>query len=160
MRLIRLTAFSFIFFTTVLSFSSCEKESESKKGVLNQKTGIVMSGAQVVPASTSAALGSLDVTYTKGTKNLGYKFSWSGLSGVPTGIGVYGLAPVGYTVSPTTPFQTISITGLGVSGSYSGTMLIDGVVAKEENLLAGLYYILIRTAANPAGEIRGQIKFE
>jgi hypothetical protein len=31
---------------------------------------------------------------------------------------------------------------------------------KEENVLNGQYYILIRTAAYPAGEIRGQITFQ
>ena len=119
-----------------------------------------MSGAQNVPASTSSALGTMDVSYIKGTKQLNYKITWSGLSGNPTGIGVYGLAPAGFGLPPTTPFQTISVTGLTANGTYSGNLLVDEVAVKEENVLNGLYYIAIRTAAFPAGEIRGQIKFQ
>jgi hypothetical protein len=160
MKLIKLTAFSLFLLASVLTLSSCEKDAEAKKTYLYAKTGIPMTGAQNVPASTSSAVGSLDVTYIKGTRQLSYKFSWTGLTGAPTGVGIYGLAPLGYAVSPTTPIQTIALTGLTATGSYSGTLLVDGVVIKEQDLLNGLYYVLIRTAANPGGEIRAQIKFQ
>lgn len=160
MKLIKLTAFSFILFTSVLSFSSCEKSNEVKKSNRYEKSDIPMTGAQVIPNSTSNALGKLRVGYIKGTGQLSYNVSWSGLTGNPTGFGIYGLAPIGYAVSPASPVQTISTSGLTTTGSYSGTLTVDGVVVKEENIINGLYYVMIRTAANPAGEIRGQVKFQ
>ncbi|HEX6193065.1 MAG TPA: CHRD domain-containing protein [Chitinophagaceae bacterium] len=160
MKLIKLTAFPLFLFSVLLSLGSCEKSSEAKKGNLYAKSGILVSGAQVVPVSASPALGSMDVSYIRTDKLLNYKLTYSGLSGTPTGVGLYGLAPVGYGVSPTTPFQVIPLTGLTTSGTISGNLLVDNISVKEENVLNGQYYILIRTAAYPAGEIRGQITFQ
>jgi hypothetical protein len=160
MKLIKLTAFTAFSFLSVLLLGSCEKSDEAKKANTYTKTNITMSGAQVIPLSTSNALGSIDVGYIRGTKQLSYKVSWSGLSGNPTGIGLYGPAPIGFGLPPTPPLQVIPITGLTTSGSLSGTLLVDEVVVKENVLLSGMYYIMIRTAAFPAGEIRGQIVFQ
>ena len=157
MKLIKLTAYSLLVIALPIVLASCEKSAEAKKVNLYAKSNIVMSGAQNVPASTSNALGSMDVSYIRGTKLLNYKVTWSGLSGNPTGFGLYGPAPLGFGLPPTTPLQTISVTGLGTSGTYSGNLLVDGSLVKEEAVLSGLYYIAIRTAAFPAGEIRGQI---
>lgn len=159
MKWIKLTAISLSLFATLLTLNSCEKDAEAKKAVLFAKTEIPMTGAQVVPANASPALGKLDVTYIKGTKSLSYKFTWGGLTGNPTGIGIHGLAPIGYGASAT-PIQVIPITGLTANSSYSGNLLVDGVAVKEENLLNGLYYVMIKTAANPNGEIRAQIIFQ
>ncbi len=160
MNRIKLTVLFTSFIALLFSLGACEKSAEAKKGTHYTKSGIVMSGAQVVPTSASPALGSMDVFYIRGTKTLNYTVTWSGLSGNPIGIGVYGLAPMGYAVPPTTPLQTISTSGKGTTGTFSGTLLVDGVVVKEENVLNGLYYIAMRTAAWPAGEIRGQIRFQ
>lgn len=161
MKLIRLTALASLAFALLISTSSCEKNAEKKKQTDYQKTDIPMTGANVVPLSTSTALGKLSVFYTKETRTLSYTFTWSGLSGNPVvGIGVYGLAPEGYAVSPTTPVQTISTTGLLATGTFTGSLLADGSVIKEQDLLNGMYYIQLRTAAFPAGEIRAQIKFQ
>lgn len=160
MQLFKLTAFSLLLSAAVFGFSSCEKSEELKKNSQYEKTDIPMTGAQVVPVSASPAIGKLSVYYVKNTGIMSYKISWGGLTGNPTGIGVYGLAPVGYAVSPTTPVQTISTTGLTANGSYSGNLTVDGVLVKEQDVLNGLYYVMIRTAANPAGEIRAQVKFQ
>ncbi|MCE2704544.1 MAG: hypothetical protein LW624_03650 [Terrimonas sp.] len=44
-------------------------------------------------------------------------------------------------------------------GTYSGRLFVDEVLITEENLLNGVYYVSIRTAAFPLGELRAQIKF-
>ena len=159
MRWIKLTALTSFLFASLLIISSCERYDELKKIAIYSKTGIVMSGAQEIPVSASTATGTLDVTYSKSSKTLNYTFKWSGLTGVPNGIGIYGLAPVGYAVSPASPIQTISLTGLTASSSYSGSLAVDGVFIKEQDLLNELFYINIRTVANPGGEIRAQIRF-
>ena len=161
MKLLKLTALPSLLLALLFLVASCEPDAELKKTTDFQKRDIPMTGAQVIPTSASPALGKLNVFYTRETRILTYDFTWSGLSGNPTvGIGVYGLAPEGYAVSPTTPIQTISTTGTTTTGSRSGTLLCDGVVIKEQDLLNGMYYIMLRTAAYPAGEIRAQIKFQ
>lgn len=166
MKLIKLTALPLLLFSLVLFISSCEPDDEIKKTVLYQKTGIPLTGAQEVPVSTSAALGSMDVSYAKTTKILSYTINWSGLTNAVTGMGIHGLAPTGYA-SPTLvqTFSTSAIVKCNTisttsCGTYKGTLLADGVVVKEQDILNGMYYVNIRTAAFPAGEIRAQIKFQ
>jgi hypothetical protein len=160
MKWIKTTALASFLFASLLVISSCEKEAETKKVNIYSRTGILLTGAQNVPASASTASGSMDVTYDRGNKLLSYKITWSGLTGAPNGMSVYGLAPVGYLATSPGIVQVISTTGLTASSTYSGTLFIDGVYIKEQDLLNALYYIGIRTAANPNGEIRGQIKFQ
>ncbi len=157
MKLIKLTALPFLLFVSLLALSSCEPDAELKKTTEYSKTNIPMTGAQETPAVTSSALGSMDVSYSKGTRMLNYKIRWSGLAGNPSGMHVHGQAPVGYVAGV---YQTISTSGLTATGTKSGTLLVDGVTIKEQDLLNGFYYINIHTAAYPGGEIRGQIKFQ
>lgn len=116
--------------------------------------------AQVVPAQAGAGTGSMEYTYTPVTKSLVYTIRWNGITGAPTAINIRGTATEGF--SSGTIIQ--SITGAAsTSGSYSGTLLVDGIVVKEADLLGGKYYVNISTAASTTlgvqGEIRGQIKF-
>lgn len=157
MKLIKLTALPLLLFVTLLAFTSCEPDAELKKITEFQKLGIVMSGAQETPAVPSSSLGSMDVFYSRDTRILSYKINWSGLTGNPVGMHVHGQAPVGFAAGV---YQSISTSGLTATGSKSGTLLVDGVTIKEQDLLNGFYYINIHTATYPGGEIRGQIKFQ
>jgi hypothetical protein len=164
MNWIKLTALPVLVLSLLFSMASCEKDSEDRKRLEFSKTGIVMSFAQETPATPqvpSNALGLLDVHYRKDTRILNYKITWSGLSSAPTLIHIHGLAPIGY---PAGIVQTIlaasNPTLFPSTGSYTGTMLVDGVVIKEQDLLNGFYYMNIHTTANPNGEIRGQIRFQ
>lgn len=164
MKLLKLTALCFSLFAILLT-SSCEPENELKKVNVFTKDDLRMTGAQNRPISTSNATGSLSVYYDKRTKYLNYRISWTGLSGAPTGIGMYGPVPEGYmaltpTLTPATPVFSASTTGLTASGSISGFILVDDVAIKEQSLLNYLYYFSIRTAAWPGGEIRAQVKFQ
>lgn len=165
MRLLKPTAFSLLLFSFLITISSCEKDAERDKVYVYSKSDILMTGAQSVPMSTTTATGTISVTYDKRTRLLNYTITWSGLSGAPTGIGIYGPAPVGYAaLTPTGTLApglvTIATTGLQINGTFTGSMLIDGVKFKEQDLLNQLYYVRINTAASPAGAIRGQIKFQ
>jgi CHRD domain len=165
MKWIKLTASTYILFSFLLSLGSCEKDAEKKIQKEFSKTGIVLSGAQETPANASAATGSMDVFYTKETRILSYTVRWTGLPVPPHLMHIHGLAPAGFaagvvqtilggTANPTLfPANT---------GKYSGTLLVDGVVVKEQDLLNGLYYMNIHTPAPyyPGGEIRGQIVFQ
>lgn len=164
MKLLKLTAYcSFLF--VILLTTSCEKEAELKKVNVYTKDDIIMTGAQNRPVSTSTGSGTLSVYYDKRSRSLGYKITWFGLSGNPTGISLYGAAPEGYmafnsNLTPASPIFSASTTGLTASGSISGFIYVDNVAIKEQTLLNQLYYFSIRTAAWPGGEIRGQVKFQ
>ena len=166
MKLIKLTALSLLLFAFLTGITSCEKNAEKKKTTDYQKTGIVISGAQVYPASASAALGSMDVFYTKETRILTYTINWSGLSGAVTSMHVHGLAPAGFSAPAIV--QTLSTSGIvkcptitvTTCGSITGTLLADGVVIKEDDILNGNYYVDIHTSGYPNGEIRAQIRFQ
>ena len=216
MNLTKPTALASLVIGLALLISSCEKNAEKKKTTDYEKKGIPVTGAQVNPISTSAALGTLDVFYTKETRLLTYKISWSGLTDSVIAIRISAAAPSGYnalnpafsswtalgTFRPfadtTTPYTYIqqftngtytsatlgagTAKGLyGTTGSFSGTLLADGVKVKEQDLLNGVYYITLHTKTltgtltppTPTaaevqnatryrwyGELRAQIKFE
>lgn len=162
MQLLRLTVLSTLVFAIAISFTSCEKDAEKKKYLEYMKSGIPMTGAQENPISNSQALGSLDVYYAKNSKTLSYKVTWQGLADTIVGMHIHGVAPSGYsTVIVQTILQNKNEAAFPFrGGTYSGTLLIDGVVIKEENLLNGMYYLNIHSKVYPGGEIRGQIKFQ
>jgi hypothetical protein len=161
MKWIKLTVLSSLSLALLLSITSCEKNAEKKKITDYQKSGIVLSAAQETPANNSPALGTMDVFYTKETRILSYTVKWSGLTSAPILMHIHGLAPRGYAAGVVqTILAAANPTLFPATGSYSGTLLVDGVVVKEADLLNGFYYMNIHTTANPGGEIRGQITFQ
>lgn len=133
-------------------FVSCDKEDYLEPG---EYTGAsTMSGSQEVPAVTTNASGTIRVTYSQRSKVLSYIITFIGLSGNPTGAHIHGLAEPGVNAAVVQSFNGFPAATIG---SYSGTLLVDGVKITEENLLAGKYYANIHTAVNPGGQIRGQI---
>lgn len=170
MKLIKLTALSSLFFLFAFGLSSCEKAAEEKKITDFEKKGIIMSGAQETPSVPSSALGSMNVFYSKETRMLTYKVTWSGLTDSLSLMHIHGLGPTGFAAGV---IQNIVTAANGIfpqktngkytflkSGTISGTLLIDGVAVKEQDILNGVYYMNIHTSVYPAGEIRGQISFQ
>lgn len=170
MKLIKLTALPFIVLGSLVVLSSCESDAEMKKTTDFQKSGIVMSGAKETPAVPSTALGKLDVFYTRETRTLSYTVTWSGLTDSVAAMHIHGLAPEGYAAGVVQnivaasnsifPQKTSGKFTYSKSGSLSGTMLVDGTVIKENDLINGQYYLNIHTSTYPGGEIRGQITFQ
>jgi len=123
--------------------------------------GYPLDASQLVPAKTNSASGTINAVYNQTTRVISYTINFSGLSGKPTSIRVHGPAPAGYNSLPVQVFSS----GLpsATDGTYSNTLLVDGVYVKEEDVLRGAYYVTIYTAGNPTsgtGEIRGQLLFE
>ena len=102
-----------------------------------------------VPATASGGTGTADVDYDAATKKLTWKVSYSGLTGPATAAHFHGPADASKNASPVVPIPNIAASP--VEGSAT---LTD---AQAADLLAGKYYINIHTAANPGGEIRGQV---
>lgn len=118
------------------------------------KKGIVLSGAQEVPAKSGPGVGSADVSFNKNTKRLSYFVTYSNLSGNPAAGHIHGSAARGANAPVIFPFASIPA---ATSGAISGSAVLTP--AQETDLLNGLFYFNIHTAVNPGGEIRGQIEF-
>ena len=152
MRLLKLPTLLVSIFSTVL-FISCNKINID---VQNHYAGkaLIMSGVQEIPVVTTTATGTIDADYSKLTKVLTYKIAWSGLSGNALQAHIHGTAEIGFTAGVLQSFLNFPA---ATSGTFSGSLLIDGFKITEEDLLAGRYYANIHTALNPKGEIKGQI---
>lgn len=113
-------------------------------------------GSQEVPARQTAGNGSMDLVYNRDTRTLSYTVRWNSLTGPVASAHIHGTAVRGVNAGILQDWtSTIS---KAVAGTYTGTVLIDGVVFTEEDLLLGRYYVNLHTAQFPAGEIRGQIE--
>ncbi len=106
-----------------------------------------MSGAQEVPPKSSGGTGSATVTLD-GNK-VDYTVQYSGLSGPATAAHIHcGAAPganAGVAVAFNNPASPIK---------GSGTMTDQ----QKADLIAGKCYTNVHTAADPGGEIRGQLE--
>ena len=100
-------------------------------------------------AVASAGKGTADLDYDPATKKLSWKLTYSGLSGPATMAHFHGPAAPGANAGVAVAIP--NATSSPVEGSAT---LTD---AQAADLMAGKYYINVHTAANPAGEIRGQV---
>jgi hypothetical protein len=107
-----------------------------------------LDGKSEVPPNTSAATGTADVDFNAGSKKLSWKLNYSGLSGPATAAHFHGPAEPGKNAGVAVPISNTA------SGSEGSATLTD---AQAADLAAGKYYINVHTAANPGGEIRGQV---
>jgi hypothetical protein len=114
-----------------------------------EKLKATLSGSAEVPATTSSGTGTADLDYDAATKKLSWKLSYSGLSGPATAAHFHGPAETGKNAG-----VAVAIPNAGTSPVEGSATLTD---AQAADLLGGKYYINIHTAANPGGEIRGQV---
>ena len=114
-----------------------------------EKLKAVLDGKAEVPANTSSATGTADLDYDAASKKLSWKVSYSGLSGPATAAHFHGPAETGKNAGVAVP-----IPGIANSPAEGSATLTE---AQASDLLAGKLYVNIHTAANPGGEIRGQV---
>ena len=108
-----------------------------------------LTGAQEVPPVTTQGKGSAEVNFEPASKKLSWTVTYSGLSGPPTAAHFHGPAEAGKNAGVAVPIPNQA--NSPVTGSAT---LTD---AQAADLQAGRYYVNIHTAANPSGEIRGQV---
>jgi hypothetical protein len=101
-----------------------------------------------VPATTSKGTGTLAATYDSSTKLLTWKGAYAGLSGAATAAHFHGPAAIGKSAPVEVPLTTIT-------SPFEGKATLTDAQAKD--LIAGMLYVNVYTAANPNGEIRGQV---
>ena len=108
-----------------------------------------LKGGNEVPPVNISANGTLTATYDTTSKKLSWRGSISGLSGNPTAAHFHGPAEPGKNAGVLVPAPGVS------SGAFEGSATLNDDQAKA--LTAGQTYFNIHTAANPNGEVRGQV---
>jgi len=148
------TALGSLLLAGTLFLSACDKDDDDDDKMTNAKYTIsgAASGAQEVPAVVTTATGNLTGSYDTVSRQLIYSISWTGLSGDASVAHFHGPALAGEDASP---LQDITIVTNGMAGMAADT--ITAAADLHTALLAGRVYYNIHTAANPGGEIRGQV---
>lgn len=108
-----------------------------------------LSGANEVPPNTRPGTGQAEAQFNRDTNELQWKVSYSGLSGPATMAHIHGPAAPTANASVVVPFTNVG------QSPITGTAKLTP--AQAGDLLAGLYYVNIHTAAHPPGELRGQL---
>lgn len=107
-----------------------------------------LKGSNEVPPNTSSGSGKAEATYDTEAKTLTYAVTYAGLSGPAMGAHFHGPVEAGKNAGIVLPFKTVQ------SPIQGSATLTD---AQATDLLAGRWYANIHTAANPGGELRGQM---
>jgi hypothetical protein len=103
-----------------------------------------------VPPNHSAGTGSLTATLNTDTNQLTYRIEFSGLTGPVAAAHFHGPAAEGANAKPQLPIK-----GTPITSPIDGKATLTAEQAKE--LVDGKWYFNLHTAANPGGEIRGQV---
>ena len=114
-----------------------------------QKYDANLTGAAEVPAATTPARGVITTLFDTDNGELSYTVTFSGLSGPVTGADFHG--PAGRTAQ-----APVTYAAAGTASPISGTIKLTTQHSRDLN--AGVWYFNIETAANPNGEIRGQLR--
>jgi CHRD domain len=109
-----------------------------------------LKGASEVPPTPSKGTGNLTATYDTMSKKLSWKGNVSGLSGNATAAHFHGPAEPGKNAAVMVPAPGTT------TGAFEGTATLTDDQAKA--LMAGQTYFNVHTAANPNGEVRGQVE--
>ena len=114
-----------------------------------------LTGAQEVPAVTTNAQGVAGITVNATRDTIFIQAAFNGLSGPITGAHFHD-APAGANAPVSVNLVTL-VRGNRLSGYLSGIQVTPNRIAR---LVRGLVYLNVHTAANPGGEIRGQVTVE
>jgi hypothetical protein len=108
-----------------------------------------LSGASEVPPVAGSASGMMEATFDAKTNMLNWTVTYSGLSGPVTAAHFHGPAMPGANAGVVVP-----LTGPLVSPIKGSAVL---TAAQTADMMAGKWYVNVHTAANPNGEVRGQV---
>ncbi|HUN95786.1 MAG TPA: CHRD domain-containing protein [Bradyrhizobium sp.] len=111
-----------------------------------------MNGATEVPPNQTTGTGTVTASFDPATKVLTWEGSFSGLTGPATAAHFHGPAEPGKNAGVAI---WISEKGKTLESPFKGTATLTD--AQASDLQAGLMYANVHTAANPGGELRGQM---
>ena len=107
-----------------------------------------LKGSNEVPPNSSPASGKAEATLNTETKVLTWTVTYKDLTGPAVGAHFHGPSEPGKNAGIVLPFKTVQSPIEGTA-TLSDTQVAD--------LLAGKWYANIHTAANPGGELRGNM---
>ena len=107
-----------------------------------------LKGSNEVPPNNSPATGKAEATLDSETRNLTYTITFADLTGPALGAHFHGPVEAGKNAGIVLPFKTVQ------SPIQGSATLTENQAA---DLLAGKWYANVHTAANPGGELRGQM---
>ena len=141
-----LASFTLVAASAVVGISGC--------GMMAPASNMVafttqLRGANEVPPNASAGSGSVDAALNKDTMQLRWKVSFSGMTGAPTAGHFHGPAAVGVNSGVALGWTNPMTNGMEGSATLTAAQAAD--------LMAGKWYANIPSAANPGGELRGQM---
>ena len=122
--------------------------SPSMAAMVNLKADLKASNE--VPPGSGAGKGEVTATYDTASKKLSWKGSYSGLSG-PATAAHFHTGEAGKNGGIAVPI----FAGAAAKSPFEGSATLTD--AQATDLMAGKLYVNIHTAANKAGEIRGQV---
>lgn len=108
-----------------------------------------LSAAEEVPPKTSAGSGEMLGSLNTATNELTYTVTFNNLTGPATMAHFHGPAKAGANAGVVVPL------GNNPTSPIHGTKKLTEDQIKQ--LESGMWYVNVHTAANPAGEIRGQV---
>ena len=108
-----------------------------------------LNAASEVPPKTSAGSGDMLATLNTTTKELTYTVTFLSLTGPATMAHFHGPAAIGANAGVVVPL------GNNPTSPIHGSKTLTDAQIKD--LMAGKWYVNVHTAANPGGEIRGQL---
>ena len=107
-----------------------------------------LNGASEVPPNTTPGTGTVDADLDTATNGFHYTVTYSGLTGPAVAAHFHGPAAAGANAPPIIMIEKLP-------SPIKGSAVLSADQAKD--LLAGKWYFNVHTAANPGGEIRGQL---
>jgi hypothetical protein len=109
-----------------------------------------LTGQAETPPTDTKGNGTLSATYDTATKTLAWTVDYSGLTGPAIGAHFHGPAPAGKPAPVEVPQKG------SLDSPMKGSATLTDAEAKD--LMAGMMYFNIHTAAHQPGEIRGQVE--
>lgn len=108
-----------------------------------------LAGSNEVPSVPTSGSGTAELSFDMQSKLLSWTITYSGLTGPATAAHFHGPAMVSENAGVAVP-----LTGSLASPITGSATLTE---AQAADLMAGKWYFNVHTAANPGGEIRGQV---